>query len=742
MQGNSTLEKFFSKANRSKAKVKPQRRRHVVRTPSRNHPSIQKIIRENRCPDNLDYGLLLSVDYSGDKKAAYLTLYVPKTRSVEFWVDNTSHQPYLLTDISPEEIEAIPEVRDHHGFTGAERIKLYNLLFFQEQLLTKVKAADPLSIGGVSTPKPLRRVLRERGIKVWEANIEYRQSYIMDRQLVPGLAYRIIDKHLEPVDPELDPDLVDKTLAVFSSERKETREVAKRYLPLLFALIPDIERVAVDIEVEVEQLDVIPDSNRAEQRIIAVSFASSSGKRKVMVLRRGDRATGEKSKLKNADIVFFDSETDLIEAAFIELWNAPIVLTFNGDNFDIPYLVNRAVLHLGFPREEAPFILARNETRHKRGVHIDLYKFLHNAAIRLYAFGGAYTETNLEAVSQALLGKGKIPLDIPIQELDLVDLASYCLNDAEITLNLTTFHHDLIMDLIILLMRISKAPMGTVTRNRISSWIRSLFYDEHRRRGYLIPTAEEIREEKGGSSTASIIKGHKFAGAIVIEPAPGIHFDVSVLDFSSLYPSIIKEYNLSYETVRCPHYECREKNRIPKTDHWFCSRRVGLCSEIIGLLRDFRVKWFKPLSKDKDIPEELARWYSVVQRALKVYVNASYGVFGSEAFALYCPPMAESTTALGRFAILQTVEKAKTLGLNVLYGDTDSVFIKKPEPEKLDLLMEWSKKSLGIDLELEKTYRWVALSERKKNYLGVFSDGRVDIKGLMGKKRNTPPFLQ
>ena len=120
----------------------------------------------------------------------------------------------------------------------------------------------------------------------------------------------------------------------------------------------------------------------------------------------------------------------------------------------------------------------------------------------------------------------------------------------------------------------------------------------------------------------------------------------------------------------------------------------------------------------------------------------SYGVFGSEAFALYCPPMAESTTALGRYAILETVKKAKSLGLEVLYGDTDSVFVLHPPVDKIQELTAWSKAELSIDLELEKNYRWVGLSERKKNYLGVFMVGSVDIKGLMGKKRNTPPFVR
>jgi DNA polymerase I len=123
-------------------------------------------------------------------------------------------------------------------------------------------------------------------------------------------------------------------------------------------------------------------------------------------------------------------------------------------------------------------------------------------------------------------------------------------------------------------------------------------------------------------------------------------------------------------------------------------------------------------------------------------LNASYGVFGSDRFALYCPPVAESTAAVGRYAITRTIEHAKELGIEVFYGDTDSLFLGTPDKSKLDELIQWSKRELGMELEVDKVYRYVALSIRKKNYLGVHSDNRVDIKGLTGKKRHIPEFIK
>src|SRR5205823_6162901 len=76
------------------------------------------------------------------------------------------------------------------------------------------------------------------------------------------------------------------------------------------------------------------------------------------------------------------------------------------------------------------------------------------------------------------------------------------------------------------------------------------------------------------------------------------------------------------------------------------------------------------------------------------------------------------------------------------YGDTDSLFLGTPDRTKLDELIRWSKKELGMELEVDKNYRYVALSLRKKNYLGVHPDNKVDIKGLTGKKRHIPEFLK
>ena len=297
------------------------------------------------------------------------------------------------------------------------------------------------------------------------------------------------------------------------------------------------------------------------------------------------------------------------------------------------------------------------------------------------------------------------------------------------------------MNLLIVISRIARMPIDDISRMGVSQWIRSLLYYEHRNNGILIPRRQELDNKSSNVVNEAVIKDKKFRGGLVVEPEEGIHFDVTVMDFASLYPSIIKVKNLSYETVRCSHDQCK-KNTIPQTNHWVCTKKNGLTSVLIGSLRDLRVNYYKNMAKKDTLTVEEKQLFTVVSQALKVILNASYGVMGAEIFPLYFLPAAEATTATGRHIILSTIEKCRKSGIGVLYGDTDSLFVKKPTPEQVEDIIAKAKLEHNVELEIEKEYRYVVLSGRKKNYLGVTKKGKVDVKGLTGKKSHTPPFIK
>jgi DNA polymerase I len=154
------------------------------------------------------------------------------------------------------------------------------------------------------------------------------------------------------------------------------------------------------------------------------------------------------------------------------------------------------------------------------------------------------------------------------------------------------------------------------------------------------------------------------------------------------------------------------------------------------------VLWYKPKAKDKGLSQELRSWYNIIQGALKVILNASYGVFGADTFDLYCPPVAEATAAIARHSLTEILNKAGQLSIQVLYGDTDSIFLKNPSKKQIEELAQWTEEELKMSLDVDKVYRYAVFSQRKKNYLGVLEDGSVDVKGLTGKKRHIPLFIK
>lgn len=705
---------------------------------------------EQETPQKLAPSFLLSLDYSGPLNKALARLYEPKTKRVYFWIDSTGHRPYLYTDWPPQLVES--KTRNNPGFIRTESVELRDLLHDAPVTMTKLVGDNPLAIGGGASS--MRNVLVDNNnvSHAWEANIRYHLCYTYDTNLVPGLMYTIEKGNLLPCTPNVDKKILQEFKDTIAEE-EGLEGIIDTYSPMFFTEVPEIRRLAVDIEVYTPVVNRIPDASLAQQPVTAIGLSDSEGYNKCFILKRKGHPEGEKSKNfpKHLDIVYFIDETEMLIEAFKIMDSYPIIFTFVGDSFDLKYLYNRAK-HLRLDLNKyCPITIRgdqdprREQASLKKGVHVDMYKFFGNPSIKVYALSGAYQRENLDTIAAGVLGERKLEISDDISALSYFELAHYCWQDANLVLRFTQYENNLLLRLMILLMRISRMSLGEVTRFYISSWIQSLFRQEHRANKYLIPRRVDIDTMKQpDAQTEAIVGGKAFKGAIVIEPVAGVHFNATVLDFASLYPTIMKAHNISYETIDCPHDECRMAvdNKVPETDHWICKKRRGMISQTIGFFRDARVNWFKPKSKDKSIDEHTRNWYAVVEKALKVFVNASYGVTGAQHFELFCMPAAESITAFGRDAIIRAKKKSEEMGIRVLYGDTDSVFLDNPSKEQQAELVKWSRKALGIDLEVEKTYKYVALSDRKKNYIGVYKDGRVEVKGLSGKKRNTPDFAQ
>jgi len=676
-------------------------------------------------------GILLSVFYSGEERSAILKFYDPEKGEVFLIKDNTGHRPYLLTNAPPDDIMNILSPNLTARIYSTSTVEKYDVLKDEKVVLTKVEAKDPLAIGG--SPRNIREELVKLGFNVWEAKIKYYDCYVYDRKLVPGCVYNIhengdvtplttVEKHI----PE-----------EFQREDPKLGEILSSLIPLFDEPAPQLRNVAVDIEV-LSSLDQIPDPSDPRRPVAAVALVDSEGNKEVHVLSRGKSLP---KRLQNgAELISYENEGRLIRSVLDKISEYPLVFTYNGDNFDMPYLARRA-RELGV--KDKPIRLERDRALLDTGIHVDLYKLFSNKSIQVYVFSNKYLGYTLDEVAEALLGERKIELGTrDFYEVDVTELAEYCLQDAILTHKLGNIGSGELIRLLFLLSRISKMSLEEVSRQGVSSWIKNMIFYEYRQRNWLIPDQEEIKRVRGERTfSQAVIKGKKYMGAIVLNPVPGVHFNVAVMDFASLYPSIIGRWKVSFETINCPHEDCKVNRPVEELPHWLCKKGIGIVPYLIQALRDVRVLRYKRMAKEEK-DKEKREWYDAVQRSLKVFLNASYGVFGYENFPLYSPPAAEMITALGRKAIMMSIEEARKMGLQVIYGDTDSLFIKGASKSDIEELERTVESKLGIDLELDKWYRYVVLSKLKKNYLGVTTDGVVDVKGLLGKKRNIPDFVK
>lgn len=674
--------------------------------------------------------ILVSAVYDPGPSKIILKLYDPRTGSIRLWADETDSKPYCYSKLSRSDLDELAGVY-------VEEKELADPVTDEKIPLLRLVANEPKTISD-----PLEGLVAK--METWEGDIKFHESYLYDRGFIVGSYYKTEYGKLVPAETEIPSNvraalktmLLDKADTLGMVDEKKYKEYISEWAELLNQPIPKIRRLAVDIEIESDGKNM-PDAGTADRKITAIGLYGSGDYSRVMVL---DDGTEHGEKQNGPEPEFFKSEKEMLLAAFSVMEKFPFILTYNGDDFDLPYMLHRAT-RVGI-KDGTHLLRGVGTTAHlRRGVHIDLYRTFSNRAFQIYAFGQKYTEFSLGAVSQALLGRTKIDYGKPLNELTLRENAHYCLYDAKLTYDLSAFDSDLLMNLLIMVCRIGKISIDSASRTGVSQWIRSLMYYEHRRGGYLIPRRDELEKRSEGVISDSVIKDKKYRGGLVVEPVEGVHFGVVVMDFASLYPSIIKVRNLSYETVRCSHESCKS-NKIPQTNHWSCSKKNGMASQLIGSLRDLRVNYYKQLSRDKGLDENLRGQYETTSQALKVILNASYGVMGADIFPLYFLPAAEATTAVGRHTIVETIETCKQGSIQVLYGDTDSIFVLNPTEKQMQGLITGAKEKHGVELEVDKKYRYCVLSNRKKNYLGVSETGKVDVKGLTGKKSHTPKFIK
>ncbi|KAL9135444.1 MAG: hypothetical protein Q9175_003373, partial [Cornicularia normoerica] len=314
-----------------------------------------------------------------------------------------------------------------------------------------------------------------------------------------------------------------------------------------------------------------------------------------------------------------------------------------------------------------------------------------------------------------------------------------------------------------LALRVQMLPLTKVLTNLAgNSWARTLsgtraerneyiLLHEFNKNKYICPDKvfgkgkAHIEEEMPeGEDGADVKKKDKFKGGLVFEPEKGLYDKfILVMDFNSLYPSIIQEYNICFTTVdRSDQSEDDEK--VPDVP---VDQDQGILPKLIATLVSRR-RQVKALMKDKKATiDQLATW-DIKQLALKLTANSMYGCLGYTQSRFYARPLAMLTTFKGREILRSTKDLAERTQLQVIYGDTDSVMINT-NADNIDDAMKVGidfKRSVNekyklLEIDIDNIFRRLLLHAKKKyaaiNMMEV--DGKyvdkLEVKGLDMKRR-------
>jgi DNA polymerase-2 len=249
------------------------------------------------------------------------------------------------------------------------------------------------------------------------------------------------------------------------------------------------------------------------------------------------------------------------------------------------------------------------------------------------------------------------------------------------------------------------------------------------RAGVLVPLVKQQAES--AKTLAGLIRADK--GGMIYQPLTGVHAEVAQIDFASMYPSIMVNFNISPETKAQPG---APDGLIPQTLRPLLEKRLALKKLISELHpRDCRVKALKARAA-------ALKWLLVVCFGYLGYKNARFGKIESH----------ETVTALSRELLLQAKDIAEDMGFLVLHMYVDCLFVQKAGCQKaadFNPLLEAIAAQTGISIALDGVYRWVAFLPSKRDrripvpnrYFGVFQDGEIKYRGIELRRHDTPPWV-
>jgi DNA polymerase I len=549
------------------------------------------------------------------------------------------------------------------------------------------KPVDALKIVTV-IPEYVREYRKEvtkiPGVRdVVEADIRFSMRYLVDHDIYPCTwhSFKVIEKNITP--------------GFRVQAEYEVVEVLNRLERLD---IPKLKILAMDIEVYNPRGAPRPDRDP----VIIISLMNSE--KEIVQLTARDK----------------DDRILLREfVSYVQKYDPDIIVGYNSNNFDWPYLLERC-RRLGI-KLDVSRRLGVEPTKSVHGhvsipgrVNIDLYDLAEEVA--------EIKVKSLDEVADYLgVMKKSERVNVPWYEIykywddeeKRKILLAYARDDVVSTFGIA----EKFLPFIIQLSSVTGIPPDQVGAASVGFRLEWYLMRIAYKVGELVPNRAEHPYEP-------------YRGAIVLEPKKGVHENIAVIDFSSMYPSIMIKYNIGPDTFvedesLCGIHGCYE---APEVGYKFLKQPSSFFKMALETLIKTR-KDVREQMKKYSVDSYEYRMLDARQRALKVLANACYGYMGWTGARWYCRECAEAVAAYGRELIKKAMDIAKKLGLDMIYGDTDSVFVKY-DKEIVEKFIELVEKELGFDVKIDKLYQKVFFTEAKKRYIGLTVDEHIDVVGF------------
>lgn len=558
---------------------------------------------------------------------------------------------------------------------------------FEDEKLVKIIFSNP------KNQSDIRKIYSDNNIPSFESDINIVNQFLMDKEI------------LRTFETSSKPEKGEYTKHLFKNpDIKSTPEFE-----------PRLDLLSIDIETSMDA-----------KQLYSISLVTNNNYKKAIIVSDKEYKNANSVKTEKEALLFFRQEIQKLDPDIILGWNV-IDFDFNilrtkFKKYGIPFNLGRSDEDCTL-RVDTDFL--RDSTADFKGrIVLDGIHLLKSSNITL-------DDYKLSTAAKEFVGDDKL-----IEEDNKVnEITDAYINNPQKLIDYNIKDSVLVLQILektnVLGITINRSLLTGLPVDRVKASVASLdslYLRELHKRGYVAYTKFIATKEE------------KTLGGFVKKPIPGIYNYILVMDFKSLYPSIIRTFNidpLSYTTS--------DENVVEAPNGARFKNEEGILPSLIQRL------WVQRDVAKKN--NDLRASY-----AIKILMNSFYGVLANPGCRFFNPDIANAITHFGQFLIKLTSKEVETLGYKVIYGDTDSIFVdskannyKEAEIIGLkiqsfvnDFFKEFVKREYKrenvLELEFEKVFKKIMMPKArgseegsKKRYAGLIEKNgteKLEFTGL------------